>query len=250
VKAVATLIVPLAAAALVAGCSGATNGKGGAKSTGRGGPTATTAAPASSSAPGATPPDQAKLQSLLLASADVPSGWTASPGSDDNTPDDSDARIAACIGIPNTEAVQVAQASSGDFTHGESTISSSANSYRSQDVLDRVEQSLLGPKATPCFEQEFQRTMSTELPGGAKIDSFDLTISPGPGGGPSDVVATAAGKVSIFASGQRVTIYLDVAFIKGDLVGADVDFVGFGQRIGADVQRKAIDAVANRVAAG
>lgn len=244
----------LLSVALVA-CSSSTKGSGshGASSTTAKSAATTSAAgssAANSSAAGGAAPDEAKLKSLLLTQADVPAGWTGTPASTDTTAGDAQKKqLETCIGVPDSSQFKVAEAQSQDFGLNNSSISSTADSFRSQDVVDKDVQGIQNPKAGDCFKQSFQSLLTTELPAGAKVDSFDLTVTPGSNGGPSNVAAMAHGHLSVTVQSQTVSLFIDVAFITGHLIEAQVDFFGFGTQIDTATQAKAISAVATRVAA-
>jgi hypothetical protein len=81
------------------------------------------------------------------------------------------------------------------------------------------------------------------------VDALTLNITPGSGGGPSDVVATAQVTVTATVSGQQATVYITATFIAHDRVGAEVDGENVGSPVDASVLQKAVAAVAQRVSA-
>ena len=258
---ISVAIIPALALALtVSACSSTSNGKGSAigasGSSGSSGSTsATTGASATTPTTSAAvaAPDEAKLKTLVLTAADVPSSWTASPSSSsgDNSPDDaaSQAQLAACLGVPNSDKKQVASADSDDYDLANSSISSNASSYSSQDVVDQDAAALSKSNAASCFKQGLQKALTSQLPAGATVDKFDITITPGAGGGPSNVAGTLRVEVLVGVAGQQAHVYLDIVLIKGKLIEASVQFTGFGAPIAADIEAKAVRAVADRVAA-
>jgi len=247
----AYVVVPISlCATVVAGCASKTNGSGSTTAPAGSSGAPRTPVTAASSAPAAAP-DAKKLATLVLRASDVPSEWKGSPSSNDSSagPDSDQAKLAACMGIPDSSPKQVAIADSDEFSNGESRISSTATSFSTQSVITSDKQGILGPKATACFQQGLQSTVTSDLPAGTSVSNFTISIAPGPNGGPSDVVAVVHASVVVHSSAVAVPVYIDVALIAGKLVEADVDFFGFETRIDTSIERTAIDAVANRVAA-
>ena len=75
-------------------------------------------------------------------------------------------------------------------------------------------------------------------------------MTPGSGGGPRNVVGHGAGRINVTTGGQVVNLYLNVAFITGPLIEAQVDFQGIGAPVPLATRTAAIATVAARVAAG
>jgi hypothetical protein len=153
-----------------------------------------------------------------------------------------------CVGTRNTDSDKVAEAHSTDFALGQASVSSSATSYRSQGDLDDDAEMLHNPKLSSCFATLFRARLATSLPAGSKIESASIRITPGAAGGPANVRATGAGIIKVTVSGQRVAVYLGVAFITGPLMEVEVDAVNVGSPVPASVVRSLVAAVAHRAA--
>jgi hypothetical protein len=248
----------LAAAALtMASCSSSSSGGHGSTAisgsvtpppvtTSNAGPTGSTS---SGSTTSGTPTHQ-QLQQIVLQQTDLPAGWTGKPTSPDAGNSDVDTQVQACIGGAQiSQSDQVDKVQSDDFNQGESTISSDAASYKSQEAVDNRKAAITSPKADSCFNQALQEELKTSLPAGTTVNNLNFHLTPGSNGGPSNVVATAVGTVTVTAQGQTVTVYVSDAFISGNLVTATVQFEGLGQPIDSAVQAAAIKAVSDRVAA-
>ena len=81
------------------------------------------------------------------------------------------------------------------------------------------------------------------------MKELSVRITPGPGGGPDNVVATVNCKMTVTASGQQATVYLNSALIRGSHIEAEVDFENVGAPVPSALQARVIAAVAGRVAA-
>lgn len=155
-----------------------------------------------------------------------------------------------CVGARNTESDKVAEAHSDDFDLGDAEISSSASSYRSQADLDTDIAILHNPKLPGCYQQLVKKELGASLPAGATIESESFKFTPGSAGGPANVVATGTGTVKVRLSGQQVPLYLNVAFITGPLIQAEVDAENVGTPVPASVVNALVAAVAARAAKG
>src|SRR5215469_1977519 len=209
---------------------------------------ATTGAATSASA--ATPASLAHLKTIVLQSADLPSGWKGTPHQPDQNEAADNAAMAQCIGARNTDGDKFADANSDDFANGNASISSSATSYKSQSDLTSDIQMLHSSKLSSCFEQMIKKQLASSLPAGSTIESASINITPGSGGGPSNVVATGTGTIKVKVSGQEVSVYLNVAFITGPLIEAEVDAQNVGSPVPASVVNPLVSAVATRAAQG
>ena len=105
-------------------------------------------------------------------------------------------------------------------------------------------------KLSGCFEQMIKKQLASSLPAGSTIESTSINITPGSGGGPSNVVATGTGTIKVKASGQEVAVYLTVAFITGPLIEAEVDAQNVGSPVPASVMNSLVSTVATRAAQG
>jgi hypothetical protein len=155
-----------------------------------------------------------------------------------------------CVGARNTDSDKVAEADSDGFTLGDAEISSSAASYRSQSDLDADVTTLHSPKLSSCYGQMMKKRLAAAVPAGGTIESASVTITPGPAGGPANVVATGTGTIDIGVNGQHVPMYLSFAFIKGPLIEAEVNAVDVGTLVPASVVNRLVVTVATRAAKG
>lgn len=206
------------------------------------------ASPAASAS--ATPASQSHLKTIVLQSADFPSGWKGTPHQPDPNQSSNDTAMVQCIGARDTSADKVAEANSDDFAQGNASVSSSATSYKSQSDLDSDVAMLHSSKVSPCFEQMMKKELTASLPAGSTIETTSINITPGSAGGPSNVVATGTGTIKVKVNGQEVPVYLTVAFITGPLIEAEVDTENLGTPVPASVVNPLVSTVATRAAKG
>jgi hypothetical protein len=207
-------------------------------------------APSSSSpaaSPSATPASQSQLQKIMLQPADLPAGWKGTPYQADPSGAADQAAWVKCVGVRNTDADQVAEADSDDFTLGDAYISSSATSYRSQSDVDTDTAALLSPKAAPCFEKVAKQSLAAE---GAAVKSVSVKITPGSAGGPANVVATLVATIKFSEGGKQTVHYYTNAFIIGPLIEAEVIAQNIGAPVPASLMEPLVATVANRAAEG
>ena len=206
--------------------------------------TATTPAPS----PSATPLAQADLAQIVVQQSDLPAGWTGTPHEADPNDAADQAALVQCVGGKNTSADKVVEANSPDFSLSQSTVDSSATSYKSQSDVAADTALINSPQISSCYEQLLKAQLATSLPAGGKLGAVSITITPGSGGGPPNIVGLGTGSVTATVSGQPLTIYLAVAFITGHLLEAEVDVESVGQAIPVSLFSSVVTAVAARAA--
>jgi hypothetical protein len=200
--------------------------------------------------PSVSPASAAQLAKIVLQPADFPVGWEHTPYEPDPAESAAAGEFAKCLGVPNRDTDQVAEAHSGDFALGDARISSEAYSLRSQSEVDADIAGLHSAKASPCYEQELRNVIASAAPGGAPIESVSFKITPGSAGGPANVVATGAGTFRFKVGGSvysRAGV-VSVAFITGPLIEADVTVNSAGAPVPTALMGSLVVAVARRAA--
>lgn len=191
---------------------------------------------------------QARLTAITLQRGDLPASWKAAPYASNPADAANQAMLVACVGAKNTAPDKTGDAHSPTFSQGPAVISSSATSFRFQADVNADVAILHNPKINSCYQTLARRQLTSSLPAGTTITGLTLAITPGAGQLPSNVVATGAGQVGITASGKSATIYLNVAFITGPRIGAEIDFTSVGQPIASAMRTSLITNVAGRAA--
>ena len=218
-------------------------------------PSASSSSPVSSSSPAtsasaATPASPSQLKAIVLQPADLTYDSMAAPSQ--SSPFDSvkNAAVLQCLGVPNTDSDKVAEAYSDIFAVGNAIISSNAASYRSQSDLDTVVAALRSPKTSPCLEQMIRTHFAASLSAGDTIKSASIKVTPGSAGGPANVVATGTGAIVFQVSGKQYQVSLNIAFITGPLIEAEVDAEDAGTPVPASLLNPLVATVATRAAKG
>jgi hypothetical protein len=238
----------------VAGCSSSGAGSpatpsGGSSASTPAHSTATAAATSPSAAsPVPTPPGKAALAKIVVQQADLPAGWAASPHESDPSDAASQAAFLRCAGGRDTQSDRVAEVDSPDFDQDDASVMSSATSFKSQSAVEADVAILKSAKASACYQQVGKAEFARSLPSGAKLDAMSFKITPAPASAPSNVVAIGRGTVTVTASGERVVLYLAVAFIADRFVEAEVDIESPGEPIPDDMLTSLAGAVAARAA--
>lgn len=192
--------------------------------------------------------DATRLAAVVVQPRDLPPGWVPKP----YTPDPNDAATQAallqCVGGRSTDADKVGEAHAPDFSRGTATVTSQAARYTSQADVDADVAMLHSPKLSGCYDQVAKTKLAAGLPAGASVQDASIQIVPGPGGGPSNVAATGSGTVTLAVNGQLATVYLNVAFITGPQLEAEIDYVNLGASVPTALWSSLIGAVAKRAA--
>jgi len=185
---------------------------------------------------------------MVLRASDLPAGWAGTAFQPDPSNAANQAAFAACVGVPDAPSARIGEVHSQDFSAGEAMISSQASSERSPDDVARASAALTGPKAQGCYRSLATSGLKSSLPAGSTVGAVDVTVTPGSNGGPSNVVAMARVTVTVTVSGQQATVYVDIAFIAGRQVEAEIDFENAGAPVDSALQRQLVQTVATRVA--
>jgi hypothetical protein len=175
-------------------------------------------------------------------------GWRVTATRHRSGDDGSQRQMARCTGLPST-ASQMGALVETDYEQGPYRISSQAQRIRTQAAVRADTAMLRNPKLAECLGKWGRRAFVKGLAGRARLRSFHLQITPGPRGGPSNVVGTAASRIVITGrDGRTATLYIDTYFIAGERLESEVDFTGFGAPVDPSLQAKLVAAVAGRTA--
>ena len=213
-------------------------------------PSAAPSSAAVSSAPAVVdPPATPRLTAIALQPADLPAGWVGTAYVPDPNSDAQDAAFLSCVGGRDTSNDETGDYNSPDYSLGNASISSGATSYRSQADVANDTAIIASPKMSGCYQKLAAAQVTASLPAGATLDSVSIVVTPGAGGGPSNVIGTAAGKITVTISGKVSVVYVKDAFIVGPLTEAEVGFINVGAPLPTTITRPLIAKVAARAAA-
>jgi hypothetical protein len=179
----------------------------------------------------------------------MPAGYQSKPYQPDPNDAKTQAELVACVGGKNTSAEQTGEAHSADYFLDASQISSSATSFKSEKDVAADVAILRSPKISACYTKLFKNTVAGALPAGAVIKNVAIAITPRVPTQPANVVGNGAGKIVVTTQGQTVPLYVNVAFITGHLIEAEVEFLDVGAPVAADTRSELIAKVAARAAA-
>jgi hypothetical protein len=104
-------------------------------------------------------------------------------------------------------------------------------------------------KVSACYDKLAADQLTQGLPAGSTLNSASIVVTPGPAGGPKNVVATAAGKVEVTVNGEIDDLYINVAFITGPLIEAEIDFTNLAAPVPAALRASLIAKIAARAGA-
>ena len=196
------------------------------------------------------PPTQQQLQTVVLVQpSDLPTGWTASPAAVPPYRAADATAFAQCMGIQDTGADVAAAGVSPSYASGSGVINSTATSFANTMDVQIDTAALIDPKASTCYVQVLKARLIASLPKTSIVKTFTLKITPGAGGGPTNVVATSTGTIAYTVSGKTITINFDLVYLVGPRVEAQISFGTTGTAIAAAVKTAVVAKVAARVAA-
>jgi hypothetical protein len=197
----------------------------------------------------AGPPATPQLTAIALQPGDLPAGWTGTPPDPDPDSAAESAQLAQCVGGRNTYADETGDSNSEDYSLDNASISSEVTSMRTADDLKADVAVITSTKIDACYDMLAATQIGEGLPAGSTLDSASIVVTPGPAGGPSNVVATAAGKVELTVDGEIDDLYINVAFITGPLIEAEIDFENLAAPVPASLRASLIAKIAARAGA-
>lgn len=196
----------------------------------------------------AGPPATPQLTAIALQPSDLPAGWAGTASDPDPDEASEDAALAQCVGGKDSFPDETGESNSDDYGLDNASISSSAASFKSEADVTADTANIKSPKIDGCYKQLAVSELGG-LPAGATLNSAVIDVTPGSAGGPKNVVATASGKIEVTASGQVLDFYLNIAFITGPSIEAEVDFFNIGSPVPATLRSSLIAKVAARAVA-
>lgn len=150
------------------------------------------------------------------------------------------------MGGRDTYADETGDSNSDDYSLDNASIGSEVTSMRTAGDLTADIAVITSPKISACYDKLAVAQLGQGLPAGTTLKSASIVVTPGPAGGPSNVVATAAGNVELTVNGAAATLYINVAFITGPLVEAEIDFTNLAAPVPAALRASVIAKVAAR----
>jgi hypothetical protein len=208
------------------------------------------ALPPSSASSAPSTPSNAALNAISVQPSDLPAGWTTGPVDVDRSEDASHAALVGCVGGRNTTPDRLAEVHSPDYSQGDATISSQVSAFKSASDVAVDVQLLSSPKINACYAALAKAQLGTTVPAGTKINSIKVTVTPGAGGGPSNLAGTATAQINLTINGQTGDAFLNVAYITGPSIEAQVEFQNVGTPIPTALRNSVIAKVAARAARG
>jgi hypothetical protein len=157
-----------------------------------------------------------RAKKSLLVLADLPSGWTSSKASNNNSPFPGAAQLASCIGVPaSVITYNPPSVGSPDFTSKDQLllVGDSVQVYRSSKAAQADFSSLANAKTPSC--------MTADLNGPGKAE-FDAQM----GGGVGNVTVTRTPASDYAPHSTNFTMFLPVT-IKGVTVNAELIVVDY-----------------------
>lgn len=213
-----------------------------------------TGANSPSTAPAYKPLTKAQLSALLPTAASLP-GWTANPST--NTPNDPetvkrDDELAACVGSTNTDTLEVAQASTPDFSltsaGAAQMISAHASSFKTARAVTSDVKALKDPRFPACFKKQLAAHGAGMFGDGFSYVDSRVTVTPGTAAsvaGRIDAVLelkTPAGKTAVFGVSE-------VALVRPG-VEVSLTFIAAGKPVPAAVADPFLAEAESRLAHG
>jgi hypothetical protein len=185
------------------------------------------------------------LAGIPLRPDELPAGWTAVP-LDPSSADSEPAPPPGCEGLDNPDAGSRQKART-EFRENGYLVASEAQLVATEAEVRADVAKLQMPEAPRCLRGFFRRGLLADIPSAA-LHALRLRLQVGSNGGPSNVVATIDGGVTLTANGRKVRIYVDFVMIAGDRVESSLMFMRAGLPVDPWLRDPLVAAVAERTA--
>jgi hypothetical protein len=189
----------------------------------------------------------------VLRQSDLPPGWQGAPHQGSNTSDQTGAQLARCLGVPSLAADNAPTADSDDFSRtdpaaGDETISNSISVGASASTEKKAFTAIEGSRAPGCINQVFSAVIKQQVSGSSPgVTVGNPTTTNLDVGRYLDRTVAFRMTVPISASGQSITVTLDLAFAQRGRYTAELFFSGTKAPVDGVLERQAIAAVTGRM---
>jgi hypothetical protein len=187
---------------------------------------------------------------IVVQPSDLPAGWKPQGFTPPANPLAESTAFSQCVGTPVTAGDAAAVVFSPDYVMGTDYIASSATSFHTKNDVPADAAALTSPKAGTCLAQVDHARLAAELPAGGTVKSSSVRVTPGTGGGASNVVATATSTITFTLKGRSLTLTDDSVFLDAPRIEARIDFFSAVQPLAAATRTAIVNKVADRVAFG
>ena len=193
--------------------------------------------------------DQAKVDAAVLKAEDFPANWERTPAEpEDQTADDSDAKVAACLGLPDPSTVQTADASSDTFTLNQTTIvSSSVTAYKTEADAETQFNATKDESKDDCFVDEFKSLLADGLDPSLSSADLKVEVSRITGLATDDNSQAIRLKLAGSPQTQGQSIYFDILATQSSRFENDVLFLTVGAEPDATLESDLLANAKDRV---
>ena len=191
------------------------------------------------------------LSNVLLQQDDFPDGWSSVSHIVDPAVGTRHAKLARCLGIPDSAPHANGSLTSDDYTLEGTRVWSTVTRFPSKTDVTKDIDAVRGSKFHDCEQSQLKDLVSKNLPSAFGLKSFKLTVHLSPSRVPHNVAAIASAHFTAKAKHSDASVdgYIDIAFISGPDIEATITINASKNRLDPDIQTQIITAVANRAAA-
>lgn len=189
----------------------------------------------------------AAANAINLKKSDLPSGWTSTAADNsDNSKDETDKKLAACLGLQATDINDVVDLNSDDFSKGAPPsgvqVSSEVEVVASLAQAKRLQKGYSGDKAESCISTLFADEAKAEAGStpGVTFGTPTVTKKSGPSGTDGSFGFTVQVPVKAQGASINVTSTIVGFFVKHTEVTLQSTSFGAGADFDADAVMKAL----------
>jgi hypothetical protein len=192
--------------------------------------------------------DRAAAQKLIVAQADLPSGWSGSADTEDAQDKSTNQKMSQCVGS-STDTDHSADVNGDDFDKGDAEISSEAVFAKTDDLFQQDVDALRGSKYETCIQQilapELKQSLEQSSPG-VQVGAMTITRFDAPKHG--DVTEGFRLSVPITPNGApTVNVYDDIIAYGANRAELTLGFVNLNTPFDSTLERSLADKVGARL---
>lgn len=191
------------------------------------------------------PGDIARANSIVLAQADLPTGWRGAAHSTNPVEQERSRQLSICLGRPDPETFRSAIVYGQDLSMGQMQVSSIATVLNTADDAKADLAAIRGPKYGPCLVTSFRNDLQRQA-GDARVEAVAFE--------PLAVEAFGDASVGIRLTANLVypdrteNLFADLVYITKDRSTVSATFFSFTQPFPAALEQSLVSRMGNRIA--
>jgi len=198
---------------------------------------------------GGSAADEATARKLVLAQADIPTGWVAKPASPQSPEGQAlEDEIDACVGVQPYSQIRAGYVAGSTFSRANDEISTDVAVLKDSKVVQRYFSGLVAAKNFPCIKKVFDKGLQAAFAASDPTAKVSTTVSVPRGitSGPNQMALRLTSVVT--TQGQKKTLYSDLLGLHAGRFQVEISLTYPGTPPTASLDRSLLVAAAAHAA--